>query len=171
MLTFHSFAHSLVGCFLFTVLTINTVICKVSFCAGADEEVVGSLDGQLEEIFGMLKKKLSEDATFTPPIRAFVSNFFQMKTDSVLQSALFSFGKTTETTTNQMTFQAPAGPRRKMILGARRSVSRPPKNLRREHPYCNSRSLDTTQTLTFCLQQSSTLEKTDEVLIPSSPTP
>ncbi|KAA0713583.1 hypothetical protein E1301_Tti019626 [Triplophysa tibetana] len=147
----------------------ETTTMIISVCEGAGEEVVGSLDGQLEEIFGKLKKKLSEDATFTPPIRAFVSNFFQMKTDSVLQSALFSFGKTTETTTNQMTLQPPAGPRRKVILGARRSVSRPPKNLRREHPYCNSRSVDTTQTLTFCLQQSSTLEKTDEVLIPCSP--
>lgn len=168
MLTFHTFFSR-----LFPFHLVNNQHCRltVSVCEGAGEEVVGSLDGQLEEIFGKLKKKLSEDATFTPPIRAFVSNFFQMKTDSVLQSALFSFGKTTETTTttNQMTLQTPAGPRRKVILGARRSVSRPPKNLRREHPYCNSRSVDTTQTLTFCLQQSSTLEKTDEVLIPCSP--
>ncbi|RXN12611.1 hypothetical protein ROHU_029412 [Labeo rohita] len=57
----------------------------------ATEEVVGSLDGQLEEIFGMLKRKLNEDASFTPPIRAFVSSFFQIKTDSALQASLFSF--------------------------------------------------------------------------------
>ncbi|XP_056102717.1 uncharacterized protein si:dkey-75a21.2 [Rhinichthys klamathensis goyatoka] len=130
------------------------------------EEVVGSLDGQLEEIFGMLKKKLNEDASFTPPIRAFVSNFFQIKTDSALQSSLFCFGKATQTI-NQISVQPAAGPRRKGALAGRRAVGRPPKSSRREHPYCNSRSNNTPQTLTFCLQENNTLEKT----VPNTPPP
>ncbi|XP_051526130.1 uncharacterized protein si:dkey-75a21.2 isoform X1 [Myxocyprinus asiaticus] len=125
----------------------------------ATEEVVGSLDGQLEEIFGMLKKNLNEDASFTPPIRAFVSNFFQIKTDSALQSALYSFGKSTQTTAHLMGVPPVAGPRRKGYLGVRR-IGRPPKILRREHPYCNSRTKNTSQTLTLILQDSNTLEKT-----------
>ncbi|XP_016140680.1 uncharacterized protein [Sinocyclocheilus grahami] len=126
----------------------------------AAEEVVGSLDGQLEEIFGMLKKKLNEDASFTPPIRAFVSSFFQIKTDSALQASLFSFGKTTPII-NQINVLPATGPRRRGALAGRRAVGRPPKNSRREHPYCNSRSNNTPQTLTFCLQDNNTLEKTD----------
>lgn len=133
----------------------------------AGEEVVGSLDGQLEEIFGMLKKKLSEDATFTPPIRAFVSNFFQIKTDSVLQSALFAFGETTPTTNNAMALPPPAGPRKKGTKGGRRAVGRPPKSTRREHPYCNSKSKFTTQTLTFCLQEGNILEAQTDSLSPA----
>ncbi|KAK2899067.1 hypothetical protein QQF64_031515 [Cirrhinus molitorella] len=124
------------------------------------EEVVGSLDGQLEEIFGMLKKKLNEDASFTPPIRAFVSSFFQMKTDSALQASLFTFGKATPII-NQISVLPATGPRRRGSLAGRRAVGRPPKNSRREHPYCNSRSNNTPQTLTFCLQDNNTLEKTD----------
>ncbi|XP_016104725.1 uncharacterized protein [Sinocyclocheilus grahami] len=126
----------------------------------AAEEVVGSLDGQLEEIFGMLKKKLNEDASFTPPIRAFVSSFFQIKTDSALQASLFSFGKTTPII-NQINVLPATGPWRRGALAGRRAVGRPPKNSRREHPYCNSRSNNNPQTLTFCLQDNNTLEKTD----------
>ncbi|XP_016325506.1 uncharacterized protein LOC107675619 [Sinocyclocheilus anshuiensis] len=126
----------------------------------AAEEVVGSLDGQLEEIFGMLKKKLNEDASFTPPVRAFVSSFFQIKTDSALQASLFSFGKTTPII-NQINVLPATGPRRRGALAGRRAVGRPPKNSRREHPYCNSRSNNNPQTLTFCLQDNNTLEKTD----------
>ncbi|XP_067250273.1 uncharacterized protein si:dkey-75a21.2 isoform X1 [Chanodichthys erythropterus] len=126
----------------------------------AAEEVVGSLDGQLEDIFGMLKKKLNEDPSYTPPIRAFVSNFFQIKTDSALQSSLFCFGKATQTI-NQITIQPAAGPRRRGALAGRRAVGRPPKSSRREHPYCNSKSNNIPQTLTFCLQENNTLEKTD----------
>ncbi|XP_048066619.1 uncharacterized protein si:dkey-75a21.2 [Megalobrama amblycephala] len=126
----------------------------------AAEEVVGSLDGQLEDIFRMLKKKLNEDPSYTPPIRAFVSNFFQIKTDSALQSSLFCFGKATQTI-NQITIQPAAGPRRRGALAGRRAVGRPPKSSRREHPYCNSKSNNIPQTLTFCLQENNTLEKTD----------
>ncbi|KAI2661234.1 Septation ring formation regulator EzrA [Labeo rohita] len=126
----------------------------------ATEEVVGSLDGQLEEIFGMLKRKLNEDASFTPPIRAFVSSFFQIKTDSALQASLFSFGKATPII-NQINLLPATSPRRRGALAGRRAVGRPPKNSRREHPYCNSRSNNTPQTLTFCLQDNNTLEKTD----------
>lgn len=142
------------------LLTVNTVIIIVSICLGAVEEVVGSLDGQLEEIFGMLKKKLNEDASFTPPIRAFVSSFFQIKTDSALQASLFSFGKTTPII-NQINVLPATVPRRRGALAGRRAVGRPPKNSRREHPYCNSRSNNTPQTLTFCLQDNNMLEKTD----------
>lgn len=117
------------------------------------------MDGQLEEIFGMLKKKLNEDASFTPPIRAFVSNFFQIKTDSALQSSLFCFGKATQTI-NQISVTPATGPRRKGALAGRRAVGRPRKSSRREHPYCNSRSKNTPQTITFCLQENNTLEKT-----------
>lgn len=141
-------------------LTDNTVIIIVSICQGAAEEVVGSLDGQLEDIFGMLKKKLNEDPSYTPPIRAFVSNFFQIKTDSALQSSLFCFGKATQTI-NQITIHPAAGPRRRGALAGRRAVGRPPKSSRREHPYCNSKSNNIPQTLTFCLQENNTLEKTD----------
>ncbi|XP_026126427.1 uncharacterized protein si:dkey-75a21.2 isoform X4 [Carassius auratus] len=126
----------------------------------AAEEVVGSLDGQLEEIFGMLKKKLNEDASFTPPIRAFVSSFFQIKTDSALQASLFSFGETTPII-NQINVLPATVPRRRGALAGRRAVGSPPKNSRREHPYCNSRSNNTPQTLTFCLQDNNTLEKTE----------
>lgn len=126
----------------------------------AAEEVVGSLDGQLEEIFGMLKKKLNEDASFTPPIRTFVSSFFQIKTDSALQASLFSFGETTPII-NQINVLPATGPRTRGALAGRRAVGRPPKNSRREHPYCNSRSNNIPQTLTFCLQDNNTLEKTD----------
>lgn len=141
-------------------LTDNTVIIIVSICQGAAEEVVGSLDGQLEDIFGMLKKKLNEDPSYTPPIRAFVSNFFQIKTDSALQSSLFCFGKATQTI-NQITIHPAAGPRRRGALAGSRAVGRPPKSSRREHPYCNSKSNNIPQTLTFCLQENNTLEKTD----------
>ncbi|NP_001116781.1 uncharacterized protein LOC794385 [Danio rerio] len=122
-------------------------------------ETVGTLDGQLEDVFGILKKKLNEDASFTPSIRAFVSNFYQLKNDSALQSSLFCFGKVAEII-SQISVQPAAGPRKK---GAgRRAVGRPPKNSRREHPYCNSRTEDAPPTLTFCLQETNTLEKTDE---------
>ncbi|TRY96818.1 hypothetical protein DNTS_015398 [Danionella cerebrum] len=124
----------------------------------AAEEVVESLDGQLDEIFGVLKRKLNEDASFTSPIRAFVSNFYQIKTDTALQSSLFCFGKVAEIISQISVQPAPALKRK---AAGRRGPGRPPKNSRTEHPYCNSRSEETPQTLTICLQEESLLEKTD----------
>ncbi|XP_051251544.1 uncharacterized protein LOC127361020 [Dicentrarchus labrax] len=120
--------------------------------ASTSEEVeeTAFLEKQLEDIVGLLKRKLREDTTFTAPVKSFVDTFGKLHTDSAVQSALFSFGKNDRgqssvrarprgflQTSATIGVQPTAVSRRKAALGGRRTLGagRPPKSSRKEHGY------------------------------------
>ncbi|XP_028439323.1 uncharacterized protein LOC114559089 [Perca flavescens] len=125
-----------------------------------------SLEKELDGIFGILKKKLQEDTTFQAPLQSFVDNFKKMKSDSAVQSALFSFGKTSCVPT-----RVHATPRAVLqtntevgvCLGGRRALGadRPPKSSRRDHPYTKGGG-DKAEphSLSHCVQENTSLGKT-----------
>lgn len=78
-------------------LTLDSQFNCCSIYPGTSEEGTDRayLERQLDDIIRFLKTKLQEDTTFTAPVKSFVNNFQKLKTDSAVQSALFSFGKKT----------------------------------------------------------------------------
>ncbi|XP_031169028.1 uncharacterized protein LOC116059903 isoform X2 [Sander lucioperca] len=125
-----------------------------------------SLERELDGIFGILKKKLLENTTFEAPLQSFVDNLKKMKSDSAVQSALFSFGKTScvptriraTPTTTEIGVQPTA-----VSLGGRRALGadRPPKSSRRDHPYTKGgRAKAEPHSLSHCVQGNTSLGKT-----------
>lgn len=98
---------------------------------------------RLEHFVDSLKRKLDADNSFTAPVNAFVDTFDELKTDSALQSSLFSFGKRHTAssrgslqTSAAMGVQPTAVARRKVDLGGRRTTAVRPRSSRKEHGYC-----------------------------------
>ncbi|TWW72959.1 hypothetical protein D4764_15G0003530 [Takifugu flavidus] len=121
---------------------------------------------RLEHFVDSLKRKLDTDNSFTAPVNAFVDTFDELKTDSALQSSLFSFGKR-HTATSRGFLQTGAAigvrttalARRKVDLGGRRTTGAAirPKSSRKEHGYCKQSGENSAAplNLSFCVQNSS----------------
>lgn len=115
-----------------------------------------------------LKRKLDADNSFIAPVNAFVDNFDKLKTDSALQSSLFSFGKRhTATsrgflqTSTAIGVQPTAVARRKVDLGGGRTTAAAirPRSSRKEHGYCKQ-SGEEPLNLSFCVKENSSVGKT-----------
>ena len=103
----------------------------------------------------------------------------KMKTDSAVQSSLFSYGKTSCVptriratprgflqTTTKIGVQPTAVSRRKAALGGRRALGagRPPKSSRKDHPYTKCRRAKAVpHSLSHCVQENTSLGKTHQV--------
>ncbi|XP_068612612.1 uncharacterized protein si:dkey-75a21.2 [Brachionichthys hirsutus] len=111
------------------------------------------LEGQLDDIIGLVKSKLRDDPAFTAPLRSFVSNFHNLKTDGALKSALVCFGTTTRTSSKVRVHPAP-----RALRGRKASrAGRPPKGSRREHPYTKQgRAMSSPHNLSFFVQEKET---------------
>ncbi|KAK0134006.1 hypothetical protein N1851_030442 [Merluccius polli] len=133
------------------------------------------LERQLDDIFGHLKQKLSEDKVSFSAVQSFVDSFGKLKTDSAVQSALFSFAKDSLQSTKvhmrprgflqtstAIGVQPTAVARRKAPLGGRRTLGagRPTKNSRRDHHYSRQgRVKGVPHNLSFCVQENTSLGK------------
>lgn len=113
-----------------------------------------------------LKRKLDADTSFTAPVNAFVDTFDKLKTDSALQSSLFSFGKRHAATSRSflqtstaMGVQPTAVARGKVDLGGRRTTVAAirPRSSRKEHGYCKQSGENSAAplNLSVCVQENS----------------
>lgn len=118
-----------------------------------------------------LKRKLDTDNSFAAPVNAFVDTFDELRTDSALQSSLFSFGKQPTATSRgflqtsaAIGVQPPAVARRKVDVGGRRTpvASIRPESSRKEHGYCKLSGENSAAplNLSFCVQEKSSFGKT-----------
>ncbi|XP_056151032.1 uncharacterized protein LOC130125479 [Lampris incognitus] len=147
-----------------------------SSVAGTSTSDTEDLKRQLDDFVGDLKRKLEEDESYSAPVKAFLSTFSKLHTDSAIQSALFSIGKAPQAqpmgrkrprgflqTTTTIGVQPTAVRRRKTPLGGRRSLGagRPPKSSKKEHGYHKKgRAKPAPHNLSFCVQENSALGKT-----------
>ncbi|XP_011617222.2 uncharacterized protein [Takifugu rubripes] len=140
-------------------------------CAGTSPKTISDASTEcpkrrLEHFVDSLKRKLDTDNSFTAPVKAFVDTFDKLKTDSALQSSLFSFGER-HTATSRGFLQTGAAigvrttalARRKVDLGGRRTTGAAirPKSSRKEHGYCKQSGENSAAplNLSFCVQDSS----------------